>query len=93
MERIRGYVRLACTVASHSKAESQQMFDELVDALDLGESVFEVTLRNRRYTGPQMGHWFENGVAQVGAVAAVRFAVEGYEVRKLAPSYCEQVEP
>ncbi len=93
MERTRGYVRLACTVVSHSKAESRQMFDELVHALDLDESVFEVTLRNRRYTGPQMGHWFENGVAQVGAVAAVRFAAEGYEVRKLAPSYCEQVEP
>ncbi len=93
MERTRGYVRLACMVVGHSKAESQQMFTEIMDAMDLDGSVFEVTLGNRRYTGPQMGHWFENGVAQVGAVAAARFAAEGYEVRKLAPSYCEQVEP
>ncbi len=93
MERIRGYLRLACTVAGHSEGESQRMFAELVHALNLADNVFEVTLPNRNYTGPQMGHWFENGVAQVDGVAAARFAAAGYEVRRLTSSFCQQEQP
>ncbi len=86
MKRIRGYLRLACAVTGRPESDCEALLSRLPRALRSSGHEFEVTLRNRRYTGPLLGHWFEQGTALVGEEAAMRFASAGYQVHPVEPS-------
>ena len=76
-KRLCGYLRLACDVLKKD-------FSQLEPSSPRGE-LFEVTLANRRYSGPLMGCWFERGKAEMGAVAAERFIRAGYAATRIDP--------
>ncbi len=78
-KRLRGYIRLACAVTGAGRAKERRA----LSALGGNDALYEVTLPNRHYTGPLLGEWFEDGMAQVGEAASERFRSRGYAVRKL----------
>lgn len=79
MKRAEGYIRLACEVLERLP----EPYLAAMGLLEPQDSLFEVRLRNRHYTGELMGVWFENGHAQVDDLTALRFARCGYELRVL----------
>ena len=78
-KRLRGYIRLACTVTGTERAKERRA----IGALCSSSALYEGMLPNRHYTGPLLGEWFEDGAAQVGEDASERFRSRGYTVRKL----------